>query len=169
MRGHTMNDRIRKPSTGPHAERARLPAYLAGGLKESERLPIETHLVNCAGCRQEAEALQHLWDSLPDRAPASSPRDLWPGVRARIAASRIVPLPSRQYAWRMAASFAAGILVAIAIWVSGTGGVSDSQAADLELMVHESMFQQLDPVPPESFAGRYLLMVEAAQNEGGPP
>jgi hypothetical protein len=37
----------------------------------------------------------------------------------------------------------------------------------MELMVQESLFQQMDPIPPESLAGRYLMWAEVQDDGGG--
>ena len=118
--------------------------------------------------QRDREGFERLWDAVSDRAPGSAPVDLWPGVRARLATRRkgVVRIIIPASTWRMAASFAAGVLLALGIWIAGTGGVTGSEAADMELMVQESLFQQMDSIPPESIAGRYLSWAEVRDDSG---
>ncbi len=100
--------------------------------------------------------IESLWENLPDRAPASAPADLWPAVRARIAREKVVPLPAPEPRWRLAVSFAAGLIAGLALWFLATGSLSDPAASIEEVLAQESVFEQLDPIPPTSMAGIYF-------------
>jgi anti-sigma factor RsiW len=63
----------------------RLSEYLDGGLDAAERAAVERHLdrcVECAGIVAELRAVVTEAAVLPEVPPA---RDLWPGIRARLA------------------------------------------------------------------------------------
>jgi len=96
------------------------------------------------------------WENLPDRAPASTPVDLWPGVRARIAADRIVPLPAREPRWRIAVSFAAGLLTGLALWFLASSGTADPTLSAEEIIAQDAVFETFDPIPPTSIGGIYF-------------
>lgn len=76
-----------------------LSAYLDGELAGDELARVESHLSQCAGCRETLEDLRRLVrrsGALDDRAPE---RDLWGGIAARIAAEStagVVPLDRRR-------------------------------------------------------------------------
>jgi hypothetical protein len=59
----------------------------------------------------------------------------------------------------MATSFAAGVLVGLSIWLLATGGPSVTTAAEEELLAQESIFESLDPIPPESMGGIYFALL----------
>ncbi|MFO7767367.1 MAG: zf-HC2 domain-containing protein [bacterium] len=152
---------------GHDEARGMLPSLLSGTLDEGIREAVEEHLEVCAACREEAAGLRALWEDLPDRAPARPPADLWPEVRSRLLRERVLTLPERQPWGRLAASFAAGLLMGLLLWRLGTGGPAPSQASVEELMAHGSLFEQMDPVPPQSAAGRYLALMSFSEDEGG--
>jgi predicted anti-sigma-YlaC factor YlaD len=67
----------------------RLDDYLDGTLSVDEQRRVERHLADCADCREEERTLRAILaqaEALPaERVP---PRDLWPGVRDRLAPRR---------------------------------------------------------------------------------
>ena len=58
-----------------------LASYLLGALPEDERAEFESHLAECAPCREEAASLQVAVDVLPVAVPQVAPP---PTVRARV-------------------------------------------------------------------------------------
>ncbi len=104
----------------------------------------------------EDRRAEAVWEAMPDRAPAGAPVDLWPGVRARIAREKIVPLPARESHWRIAVSFAAGLLAGLALWFLATSGAVDPVLSTEEILAQEAVFESLDPIPPASIGGIYF-------------
>jgi len=146
--------------------RDRIPALLAGTLAEDTEAAVRRHLEVCAACREETEALRRLWETLPDRAPDRAPGELWPAVRTRLRRERILVLPEPQPWWRLVASFAAGVVVGLLLWRLGTGGPAPGEASMEEMLAQGSLFEQMDPVPPQSAAGRYLALMSFSEDEG---
>jgi len=140
----------------PDQYREMIPAYLAETLNERSRNSLEDHLADCETCRSELELLKSVWEALPDSAPRDAPLDYRPLVQGYIDKHKIVEFPTAQPRWRIALSFAAGLVAGLGIWVVGTGGPALSMAAADELAEHEVIFEYLDPIPPESMAGQYL-------------
>jgi predicted anti-sigma-YlaC factor YlaD len=67
----------------------RLNDYAEGLLSERDRKAVAGHLESCAACRDEAAALRALLDAAGALPRSLEPeRDLWPGVRSRIAPAR---------------------------------------------------------------------------------
>lgn len=77
----------------PHPPSERLDEFVDGLLPEVESRAVERHLEGCPECRREVLELRNLLaeaTALPrERAPE---RDLWPGIRARLA-----PRPARRF------------------------------------------------------------------------
>ncbi len=66
--------------------RARLDEYVDELLDGQELLQVERHLAGCAGCREELRGLRALLAeaaALPEEL--EPPRELWPGIEARLA------------------------------------------------------------------------------------
>jgi len=87
---------------------------LDGTLPDAETRLLESHLADCATCRDEDERLRELVSSLGSLPPGEGPaRDLWTGLRARLEASSAPaprPKPSHIPWLRLAA---AGLLLAL--------------------------------------------------------
>lgn len=60
-----------------------LARWVGGEMDEAGRADIEAHLVACAACRREAEALGAVWRALEAAAPAPAAASAWPAVQAR--------------------------------------------------------------------------------------
>jgi hypothetical protein len=84
----------------------RIPELLAGTLSEADARELRDHLASCAGCADEAQAMERLWlglGELPDEEP---PADLGRRFAARLAQeiaaeqkttrSRVVPFVRRE-------------------------------------------------------------------------
>jgi ferric-dicitrate binding protein FerR (iron transport regulator) len=144
-----------------------IPAYLAGTLDKSRVEQFEARLEEDLELRAALGEMDRLWESLPDRAPDTAPVALWPLVEARLAESRFVEYPVANQRWRLAASFAAGLLVGLTIWALSTGGPTASSAAEEELLAQESIFETFDPIPPESVGGIYFTALPIQDPNGG--
>lgn len=92
-------------------------AYVDGRLKESDRLDVEKHLVDCAACKvrvTEFRAVNSLLDELPQIEPSEA-FDL--RVHARVAAE---PVKQSWWAWLAVsprAAFAAAMLLLATVWI----------------------------------------------------
>ncbi len=143
-----------------HPSRERIADLLAGNLGGREGAELTAHLEGCVVCRGLADRLEALWENLPDRVPATAPVDLWPAVQARLYAPAVRPFTASQPLWRLAVSFAAGLLIGVAAWQFATGGQGPAAAVAEELAVHETLVAGLDPIPPQSMGGLWLQAVE---------
>lgn len=147
--------------------RSLIPAYLSGTLERRPAARFQERLRADAELQRAVEMLARLWEELPDRASASVPFDLWPAVRSRLAAERSIPFPAYQPRWRVAVSFATGLLVGLTVWLLGTGGPSAGSAAENELLAQESVFESLDPIPPESVGDIYFTLLPLGEQPTG--
>lgn len=69
-----------------------LDDYLDGDLPESAQRRVEEHLAVCARCRRDLADLEALVEEARGlRAAVEPPRDLWPGI-----AARLTPRPARR-------------------------------------------------------------------------
>ena len=160
-----MMDSNNRNQENPDKYRAMIPAYLAGTLNEHSHNGLEDHLAGCESSRSELDLLNSVWEMLPDRAPHNAPLDYWPLVRSRLEKKNIVAFPTAQPRWRIALSFAAGMVAGLGFWVIGTGGPTLSMAAADEIAEHEVIFEYLDPIPPESIAGQYLTVFSLVEED----
>ena len=108
----------------------RLDDYVDGALPEAEFQEIELHIAGCPACRAAEEGLRDLLaraSRLPREMPP--PRDLWPAIRQRIDAPRVLaPRPERSGArWWTLGSLAAAAAVVVAL-VSTLTSVGPSPA-----------------------------------------
>lgn len=93
-------------------------AYLDSKASPAERREIETHLVECAACREQVAEFRLLWgvlDELPVVAPSAS---FDAAVRARVAQE---PRRADLWAWLVPAprmAFAVTALVAVSVWLT---------------------------------------------------
>lgn len=98
--------------------RARLDEHVDELLDGQELLQVERHLAGCAGCREELRGLRALLAeaaALPEEL--EPPRDLWPGIEARLAPrARVLAFapPLRRWAF-LAPPLAAAAAVVLAI------------------------------------------------------
>ena len=143
-----------------HPSRERIADLLAGTLGGREGAELTAHLEGCTICRGLADRLEALWENLPDRVPAAAPINLWPAVQARLHSPAVLSFPVPQPLWRLAVSFAAGLLIGIVAWQFATGSQGPTAAVAEELAVHETLVAGLDPIPPQSMGGLWLQAVE---------
>lgn len=120
-------------------------AYVLGALERDELAAFRAHLSECAACREEVAALQHVANALPAAAPAMSPpQDLrrrvmeavWAeqkGGASPTLADRRPTRPHRRFPFvppRPAAAFGGALAVAAAVVVAivvATGGSSSTR------------------------------------------
>ena len=100
--------------------RARLDEYVDELLDGQELLQVERHLAGCAGCREELRGLRALLAeaaALPEEL--EPPRELWPGIEARLAPrARVLGFaPLRRWAF-LAPPLAAAAAALLAIGLS---------------------------------------------------
>jgi len=75
---------------------ARLSEYVDGELPADERVELDRHLETCGECRTIVGDLGRLRDMAGTLADREPPRDLWPGIEARIGgAARVLPFRRR--------------------------------------------------------------------------
>lgn len=66
----------------------RLSDYLDGELPATEAEAMERHLAGCEGCARTLQELRSVVARARGLEPSAPPRDLWPGIAARIAADQ---------------------------------------------------------------------------------
>jgi len=99
---------------------ARLSEYVDGELPADERVELDRHLETCGECRTIVGDLGRLRDMAGTLADREPPRDLWPGIEARIGgAARVLPFRRRWTFTLPQLAAAAALLVAV-----GAGGTA---------------------------------------------
>jgi anti-sigma factor RsiW len=96
----------------------RLDDYVDGALDEASFQDVEAHLAGCAACRErerELRALLAAAAALP--RTVAPPRDLWPGVAARLGRPRVV-------AWPRLPSGRPALLAAAAVLLAAVAGLA---------------------------------------------
>lgn len=116
--------------------RARLDEYVDELLERQELAQVERHLAECAGCREELRGLKALLAeaaALPEEL--DPPRELWPGIEARLAPrARVLSFaPLRRWAFLappLAAAAAALLVIGLGWrpWPSASPSPGPSQA-----------------------------------------
>ncbi len=110
----------------------RLSAYLDDELDGRERAAVEAHVAGCAECASILSDLRGVVASAAELPPLPPERDLWPGIRSRLAprqaagpagGSTVVPLASRRRVvlsvpQLLAAGIAVAVLSAGAAWAA---------------------------------------------------
>jgi len=107
----------------------RIAAYRAGLLSLTARQRLAAHLPGCARCRAimaQSERTEALMDGMPRRMP---PRDLWPGIEARLQPRGTSVL---RRAWRPATAMAMAVVILLVavIWVLPMGGGPTTMLSD---------------------------------------
>jgi mycothiol system anti-sigma-R factor len=100
--------------------RPRLDAYLDGGVAETERALLRSHLESCPDCGPEIAALERLREGIRRAAPDyRAPAELRSRIRfaLRREAATGAPIASRTSGWF---AYAASLLLAVAIGAGGT-------------------------------------------------
>jgi len=128
--------------------------YLTGDLDEAGRADVRTHILGCAGCREDLENLTVVWAKLgvlPEEQPSSAVRSrFYAMLEEEKKASRPAPLRSRWAEWftfrrpAFAASFSA-FLILLGLgagWLLNGGGAGGERYASLSREV-QSMRQQV--------------------------
>lgn len=128
--------------------------YLTGDLDETGRDDVRTHILGCAGCREDLENLTVVWAKLgvlPEEQPSSALRGrFYAMLEEEKKTSRPAPLRSRWAEWftfrrpAFAASFSA-FLILLGLgagWLLNGGGAGGERYASLSREV-QSMRQQV--------------------------
>ncbi|MGD0840041.1 MAG: zf-HC2 domain-containing protein [Candidatus Acidiferrales bacterium] len=125
-------------------------AYFDGKASAAVRRDVESHLAECAACRQRAEEYRVMWgvlDELPQITPSES---FDAAVRARVAAEPAVP------AWRWFVpsprlAFAVACLLVLSVWFASkptqVAPVSDAQTAAATQGSSEADFRMINDLP----------------------
>ena len=94
-------------------------AWVTGELPDGQRTECERHLTGCSACRDSANAMRSTVEQLLAVPRATLPRDLTPGIMARISAlpDNIVPL-GRRWLHKAAAAAAVAALISGAAFYS---------------------------------------------------
>jgi hypothetical protein len=104
----------------------RLSEYRDGELRDAERAEIEAHLATCAECSAVLADIDVVAMSAASLGALKPPRDLWPGIAARIAAEpkqasgddvipiTAAPRPPRRFSFTVPQLAAAAIVLALA-------------------------------------------------------
>lgn len=128
-----------------------LSRFLDGDLEEAEARATEAHLVGCAPCRRELEALRELVQrtrTLPDRPPEHDP---WPAIAARLGRSR-------RPGWLVPAlAFAAGVLATLLSGRGSGGGAPEPLVADARFLL---LLHQTPGVDAELTSEEHAAIVE---------
>ena len=163
-----------------------LDAWLEGTLDDAAATEMDGHLATCETCRADLEGMRAVLGAaaaLP--TSIAPPRDLWPGIAARLGGSTPGPIQLRT-AWRRWVPLAAAAVLLVAVTATLTyqlargpvaiadrpepsvvrpaGFAADRDfvvaAADLERVLHE----ERDRLSPETVAviERNLALVDAA-------
>lgn len=118
--------------------RDRLSDYCDGELSSTERIELEAHLDSCSACREELEAERELLRRAAAwRRDLDPPRDLWPGIEARIShrPASVVRGPW----WSVSrAGLAAAVVVAAAVLLLLFRGVETPVGPEVERTAVES-------------------------------
>jgi hypothetical protein len=114
-----------------------LDDYVDDALGEATFQELELHLAGCAGCREQERLLRSLLaeaQALPNEL--APPRDLWPGIRARLGRPGVLSFSLRRpslAAWLPAALVAAAALaLAFAALLRAPGGAWAPSRAAIE-------------------------------------
>ena len=126
----------------------RLIAYVDGRATVGERREVETHLAECAACRERAEQFRSLFGVMDEwQAPPISP-SFDAAVRARVA-----QLPARGsfWAWLMPsprAAFALSAVVLLSVWLSSVRPTRAPEAAVAQVQSSgEAEFKMIEDLP----------------------
>lgn len=92
-----------------------LSTYLDGDLSAEERLAVEAHLETCEACRSELVDLREIVHRASALETVSPPRDLWPGIVARIEEPPDVIELKPRWSWTLMPQFAAAAMVALVL------------------------------------------------------
>jgi hypothetical protein len=151
-----------------HTTEESLAAYALGALDESERVAVEAHLEDCAGCRARAAALEEAANRLPlalsAASPLAPPASLEDRLMRRIVGER-EPRPARPRAVRwLRPRLALPVAAALVVAAFGAWNLHLSSALSEERSLRERLEQLighqetvLDVVDSERTVRRVLL------------
>ncbi|HEX8942531.1 MAG TPA: hypothetical protein VF785_05280 [Gemmatimonadaceae bacterium] len=99
-------------------------AAAEGSLSAEQLSLVESHLGGCPACADDVARIRTLMTRLHDSALPAPPDDLWPSIRKRIEASKVVPLSSNAVprdGGRRARRVGSAMLVAAALVIIAVG------------------------------------------------
>jgi anti-sigma-K factor RskA len=102
-----------------------LTEYAMRLLDDKDTATFEAHLSSCAGCRDEIERVERDLAWLPMGAEPAAPR---PGLERRIVHGVLGGVPAHASRWWLPALLAAGLLLAVGGWWSGSRRVAAEEA-----------------------------------------
>lgn len=126
--------------TEDHVPIERLAAYAAGDLDATAGVEVEAHVLLCAGCRADVEALNHVARDLAEVEPVTMPADVAARIDAALAGADaptgpvgdVLPMasPRRRPSFAGIAAVAAGVALVAAVSVPVlTGGRNTAEDA----------------------------------------
>jgi len=147
----------------------KLAEYQLGALDEAEAAAVAEHVAACARCRVELAALERTATLLEPMEPASPPRDLWAGVKARMRPRRASVWDALVMRWRpaLAAGFALLALVSGLAWLSlrGPAVQPSSELLASEYQEQQIMAQWGQPLADDAALG--IMFVSLENGESG--
>jgi len=114
---------------------ALLDDFVDGELPESLTRELHDHLLGCSACSSSEAELRTLLHRAAQLPPEVEPaRDLWPGIRDKIATGSALPSPARRsvvsYGWMAAAAVLLVLLSsAVTLWVVRHGSPGEHRRA----------------------------------------
>jgi hypothetical protein len=152
----------------------RLDDYVDGALSEREFQEVELHLHGCAECRKQERALRAILaqaEALPEGM--EPPRDLWPGIAARLGRRSILArFPSgvtRPGMWASLAA-AAAVILAVGVMLRQGGSAGPGTVPTGTKVPVASTEPNLDPAEQEyQRATSELMAALSKQKEGLAP
>jgi hypothetical protein len=146
-----------------------LDDYVDGALAEGEFQEVELHLHGCDGCRRQERALRSLLAQAEALGKGlDPPRDLWPGIAARLgprsAWDRVSGFGGTRLAWASLAAAAATIL-AVSLLVRHGAGTRPPVAPTLTPVAVKS--ETVDPAEQEYVRATAELMTALAGKKDG--
>lgn len=160
----------------------RLSEFLEGDLSSREQEEVAAHLASCAACRRERDELEELIRQaaeLPEEVPPR--RDLWPGIRERLAPRVETTRASNRHAaaarrWWPVLAAAAVLVVGFVVLLdlpaqdpglsgadwSVMGFVQEYQALTRELASEVQSRQSVFPASARTDLDRNLAVIDEA-------
>jgi hypothetical protein len=129
-----------------------LSEYLDNELSARERDVIDAHLRDCADCANELDALRRLVAyaaTLPSE-DVLPPRDLWPGIHARIVRSNVVPIRTGDGTRRVSLSIpqlAAAAVLLIALSAATAWYLRGGVASETSVSAPTTIQAEVEPTP----------------------
>jgi Putative zinc-finger len=150
--------------------RERLDDYVDGALSERDFQEVELHLHGCPECRRHEAALRSLLaqaEALPEEV--SPPRDLWPGIAARLGEKpSLLRFPvglRRSGAWASLAAAAVVLFAVASLLRRHSGEMTGPLPTGTPIAVSKP--ETLDPAEQEYVRATSELMAALSQKREG--